>query len=216
MSVGSRPFPVVIAAPSGAGKTSLAQALVERNPKLVFSVSATTRPPRGAEQGGKDYRFVSDPEFDRMLEAGELLEWAVVHGRRYGTPRQEVENALARGQIPVLDIDVQGARQIRRAYPDAVLIFVLPPSAEELNHRLARRGTESSENRIRRLETARHELAAATDFDYVVVNDEFERALATLEAVITAEEARVQRQEDLAGEVERLERELGEILERSC
>jgi guanylate kinase len=213
--VGSRPFPVVIAAPSGAGKTSLARALVERNPKLVFSVSATTRPPRGAERGGKDYRFVSDAEFDRMIEAGELLEWAVVHGRRYGTPRREVENALARGWIPVLDIDIQGARQIRRTYPGAVLIFVLPPSAEELNHRLARRGTESSEDRIRRLETARRELGAATEFDYVVVNDDFERALATLEAVIAGEEARVQRQEDLAGELKRLERELGEILERS-
>jgi len=215
VSVRSRPFPLVIAAPSGAGKTSLARALVERHADLVFSVSATTRPARRLEQGGKDYRFVSDAEFDRMLEAGELLEWAVVHGRRYGTPRSEVEGALARGLTPVLDIDVQGARQVRRSYPAAVLVFILPPSGEELNRRLTQRGSESREDRIRRLENARRELGAAPEFDYVVVNDDFERALAALEAVIAGEEHRVPRLDNLAGELERLESELGEILERS-
>lgn len=211
----SRPFPVVIAAPSGAGKTSLARALVARHPDLVFSVSATTRPARRVEQGGKDYWFVSDAEFDRMLEAGELLEWAVVHGRRYGTPRSEVEGALARGQTPILDIDVQGARQIRRSYPAAVLVFVLPPSGEELNRRLTQRGSESKEDRIRRLENARRELGAAPEFDYVVVNDDFDRALAALEAVIAGEAHRVPRVENLAGELERLATELEGILERS-
>jgi len=213
--VRSRPFPLVIAAPSGAGKTSLARALVERHEDLVFSVSATTRPPRPLEQSGKDYWFVTDAEFDRMVAAGELLEWAVVHGRRYGTPRSEVEGALARGRTPVLDIDVQGARQVRRTYPAAVLVFILPPSGEELNRRLARRGSESAEDRLRRLASARQELSAAPEFDYVIVNDDFDRALAALEAVVAGEEHRVPRLDNLAAELERLEKELGEILERS-
>ena len=192
----SRPFPVVIAAPSGAGKTSLARALVERHENLVFSVSATTRQPRRLEQGGKDYLFVSDAEFDRMLEAGELLEWAVVHGRRYGTPRREVEGALARGLTPVLDIDVQGARQVRRSYPAAVLVFILPPSGEELNRRLTLRGSESSEDRIRRLENARRELSAAPEFDYVVVNDDLYSAATDFVSIIRAERARAHRVTD--------------------
>jgi len=188
---------------------------VERHEDLVFSVSATTRPARPLEQSGKDYWFVSDAEFDRMLAAGELLEWAVVHGRRYGTPRSEVEGALARGRTPVLDIDVQGARQVRRAYPGAVLVFILPPSGEELNRRLARRGSESEEDRIRRLANARQELSAAPEFDYVIVNDDFDRALAALEAVIAGEGHRVPRLENLGAELERLEKELEEILQRS-
>src|SRR5512138_1480301 len=132
MSIGSRGFALVIAAPSGAGKTSLARALVEKHGNIEFSVSATTRRRRNGEQSSRDYHFVDDAEFDRMVKAGELLEWAVVHSRKYGTPRSEVETRIATGRVVVLDIDVQGARQVRAALPEAVLVFVLPPSAEEL------------------------------------------------------------------------------------
>src|SRR5690606_15363831 len=133
MSSLGRAFPLVIAAPSGAGKTSLARALVERHDDVVFSISATTRPRRGYEVHGKDYYFVDDVAFDRMISSGELLEWATVHGYRYGTPRQGVTECIRRGEVVVLDIDVQGARQIRAVFPESVLVFVLPPSAVELN-----------------------------------------------------------------------------------
>lgn len=211
----SKPFPLVIAAPSGAGKTTLARALVERHPDIVFSVSATTRPRREWERGGKDYHFVDEAEFERMIEAGELLEWALVHGRKYGTPRKGVSEELAGGKIVVLDIDVQGARQIRQAFPDAVLVFILPPSASELDRRLTGRGTEQEAERRRRLEGARRELPAAVEFDYVVVNDEFERAVHALECIVAAERHRVRRLEDLQQHLKRLDEELDAILERS-
>lgn len=214
MSVRSRPFALVIAAPSGAGKTTLAHALVERDEDVVFSISVTTRPARGHERPAKDYHFVSEAEFDRMVAAGELAEWAVVHGERYGTPRGAVEEALAGGRVVVLDIDVQGARQVRGAFPEAVLVFVLPPSAEELDRRLARRGSEEDAERRRRLAGARRELPAAGEFDYVVRNDDFEKAIAALESIVAAERRRTWRLADLSAELERLDHQLGEILER--
>jgi guanylate kinase len=186
-------FPVVLAAPSGAGKTTIARLLVQRNSDIVFSISATTRAPRPREQGGRDYHFVDDATFDRMLAADELAEWAVVHGHRYGTPRRAVATALERGRTVLLDIDVQGARQVRRVFADAVLIFVLPPSAQELGRRLTGRASEDREERRRRLMNARRELDAATEFDFVVVNDDVERALARVEAILTAEWARTRR-----------------------
>ncbi len=210
-----RAFPVVIAAPSGAGKTSLAHALVARHADLVFSISATTRAARSHERAGIDYIFTDEPGFERMVATGELLEWAVVHGRRYGTPRSAVESALAGGRSVLLDIDVQGARQVRRAFPDAVLIFILPPSAEELHRRLAGRGSEGGSELRRRLENARAELACADEFDYVVVNDEFERALGALEAILTAERHRWRRAADGAQWIGRLEGDLADILSRS-
>ena len=215
MTLRGRPFPLVIAAPSGAGKTSLARALVERREDVIFSISATTRPRREREKHGTDYYFVDDAAFDRMIETGELVEWAVVHGRRYGTPRRGIREGLESGRIVVLDIDIQGARQIRRAFPDAVLVFILPPSAEELNRRLTGRGSEAEAERIRRLRGARNELPAAVEFDYVVVNDDFERAVRALENIVEAELHRVRRVDALKPALEALDGELGAILERS-
>ena len=209
-----RPFPLVIAAPSGAGKTSLARALVERRRDVVFSISATTRPRREYEVHGRDYFFVDDAAFDHMIETGELLEWATVHGRRYGTPREGVTRGLEQGLVVVLDIDVQGARQVREQFPDAVLVFILPPSASELERRLAKRGSEAREEVERRLAGARRELPLAASFDYVVVNDDFERAVSALEAVVTAERHRRPRMVDLEKELIRLDTELGRILDR--
>ncbi len=209
-----RPFPLVIAAPSGAGKTSLARALVERRQDVIFSISATTRPRREYEVDGKDYFFVDDAEFDRMIETGELLEWATVHGRRYGTPREGVARGLEKGRVVVLDIDIQGARQVRELFPEAVLVFILPPSAGELERRLAGRGSEEREEVDRRLAGARKELPLAVSFDYVVVNDDFERAVRALESIVTAERHRRPRMVDLEHELARLDAELGRILER--
>jgi guanylate kinase len=201
-----------MAAPSGAGKTSLARALVEADPRLEFSLSATTRPPRPAERDGRDYHFVDEAAFDLMIATGGLLEWADVHGRRYGTPRRSLEEPLARGHIVVLDIDVQGARQVRQACEDAVLVFVLPPSMEELYRRLRDRGSEDSAARRARLGTASDELGAARDFDYLVVNDDFQRALATLRAILVAEQHRRERVADLPARLDAMQGELTNLL----
>lgn len=211
----SRGFPVVIAAPSGAGKTSLAHALVDRNEDVVFSVSATTRPGRAHETDGVDYEFVDDAEFRRMVAAGELVEWAEVHGHFYGTPARGVAAAIDRGQIVVLDIDVQGARQIRARFPDSVLIFIVPPSGAELVRRLQGRGSEGDAERNRRLRNSRAELHAASEFDYIVVNDELERAVGALEAIVQAERLRYARLIDPRTELERIDSEVAAIVDRS-
>ncbi len=207
-------FALVIAAPSGAGKTTLARALVDRHDDIEFSVSATTRPKRDYEKGARDYHFVDEAEFIRMQEAGELLEWAVVHGRRYGTPRSEVEQRLKDGRVVVLDIDVKGAGQVRQALPQAVLVFVLPPSAAELRRRLQSRDSEPPEERRIRLETARQELRAAGLFDYIIVNDDFEEALRRLESIVVAERAKVSRSVNLEQRIDSLDNELQKLLER--
>ena len=205
----------MLSAPSGAGKTTLARALVGRHDAVSFSVSATTRARRGYERDGYDYFFVDDAEFERMIADGEMLEWAEVHGRKYGTPKRGIEEALKRGHIVVLDIDVQGARQVREAFPGAVLVFVLPPSAEELGRRLESRASEHPAERRVRLNTALAELAAATDFDYVVVNDDLDRAVGALENIIEAEKARIERADDVEQTLDALRRELNGLLERS-
>lgn len=210
--ISSRGFALVIAAPSGAGKTSLARALVERHPTIEFSVSATTRAQRSGEQGKRDYHFVDDAEFDRLADDGELLEWAVVHNRKYGTPRGEVESRLKAGRVVVLDIDVQGARQVRAAMSEAVLVFVLPPSAEELRQRLTKRASEGPEERRMRLTTARQELRAAGEFDYIVVNDDFEQAVRTLEAIVLAERCRITHVTQVAPDIRALDAELAKLL----
>ena len=208
MSLTRPAFPVVIAAPSGAGKTTLARMLVERNEGVTFSISATTRSRRPREQDGRDYHFVDDDTFDRMIERNELAEWAVVHGSRYGTPRREITSAMEQGRTVVLDIDVQGARQVRKMFPDALLIYVLPPSAEELYRRLSGRASEDSRERGRRLSNARRELEAVPEFDFAIVNDDLERAYARLSAIVHAEWARVPRIRDVAAHARQLRGDL--------
>lgn len=184
MSGAEAPFPLVLSAPSGAGKTTLANLLRRRNANVAFSVSATTRPPRPREVDGVSYHFVSRDEFLRMREAGELIEWAEVHGNFYGTPRENVRRAQARGEHLLLDIDVQGARQIREKLPEAVRVFVLPPTGAVLVKRLSGRGTEDPAVLRRRLRNAVEEMRAAPEFDYVVVNDVLADAASALEDVL--------------------------------
>jgi guanylate kinase len=178
---------VVLAGPTAVGKGTVAAAVRQRHPEVWISVSATTRPPRPGEVDGVHYWFVSPDEFDSMVEQGRLLEWAVVHGRhRYGTPRDPVEDALDRGRPALLEIDLQGARQVRESMPDAVFVFLKPPSWEELVRRLVGRGTESEVERERRLTTARQELAAETEFDHTIVNHEVHAAADELVTLMTA------------------------------
>ena len=179
---------MVLGAPSGAGKTTLAHRLVAASDRFVFSISATTRAPRGGEQDGVDYYFVSDDDFEAMIDAGELAEWATVHGRLYGTPRAALEAVALRGEHVVLDIDVQGARQIRDSVPDARLIFVLPPSVAVLMKRLTGRGTEGAGEVERRLRSALDELQAASEFEHRVVNDDLDRCLEQIEEIVTGEQ----------------------------
>jgi len=177
----------VITGPSGVGKGTLIEQLLERVPELELSVSATTREPRPGEVDGRDYHFLTPEEFDRRVEAGEFLEHATYSGNRYGTLREEVDRRLAEGRSVVLEIEVQGARQVRDARPDAVQIFIAPPDEAALRERLEGRGTDPPEAIDARLETAKQELAAQGDFDHRVVNDDLERATAELVAIVRAE-----------------------------
>jgi guanylate kinase len=182
---------LVLSAPSGTGKTTLARRLVQAHPDAEFSVSVTTREPRGAEREGVDYRFVDALTFQRMIEQDQLVEWAEVHDNFYGSPQSVVDRAFSTGGIAVFDIDVQGGRSIRRRYPEAVLVFVLPPSMAELERRLRERGTESEDAIRRRMLAARSELEQGTRvYDYVVVNDTVDRAYGELEAIVSAERSR--------------------------
>ncbi|MBR6459637.1 MAG: guanylate kinase [Actinomycetaceae bacterium] len=161
----------VIAGPSGVGKGTIVSRLLDASSRIWISISATTRPSRPGETEGVHYYFVTDEEFDRLIDEGEMLEWAYVHGKhRYGTPRQPVLEAQAQGLIPLLEIDLDGARQIRKSMPEAVQIFIEPPSMEELERRLRGRGTEDEEEIARRMETARGEMAARDEFDVRIVN----------------------------------------------
>ena len=173
-----------VAAPSGAGKSSLVKALLELDSHLVVSVSHTTRPPRGQEMDGREYWFVDEPAFRAMVERGEFFEWAQVHGNLYGTSRRAIEQRLAAGEDVVLEIDWQGALQIKQIFQHAVLIFILPPSWHELEQRLRRRGEDGADTIALRLANARHEVAQARHFDYVIVNSLFETALFDLKTVV--------------------------------
>jgi len=181
--------PVVLSAPSGAGKTTLARRLVASSDRFVFSISATTRAPRSREREGVDYFFVSDGDFEAMIDAGELAEWATVHGHLYGTPRAPLEASASKGEHIVLDIDVQGARQIKDSVPDASLIFILPPSVDVLMQRLKGRGTEVAHELEQRLRSALHELQAASEFEHRVVNDDLGRCLQEIERIVMGKQA---------------------------
>ncbi|MBI3153894.1 MAG: guanylate kinase [Burkholderiales bacterium] len=174
----------VVSAPSGAGKSSLVKALLELDARLGVSVSHTTRAPRGQEQHGREYWFVDEPAFRAMIAGGEFIEWAEVHGNLYGTSRGAIDDRLRAGQDVVLEIDWQGALQIRRLFPHAVLIFVLPPSWDELRDRLRRRGEDGEEVIERRMANAREEVAQARHFDFVIINGLFETALFDLKTVV--------------------------------
>lgn len=180
----------VVAAPSGAGKSSLVKALMELDSQVHPSVSHTTRSPRGQEKHGREYFFVSHPEFDAMIEADAFVEWAHVHGQRYGTSKKMIEERMAQGSDVVLEIDYQGALQIKKMYANAVLIFILPPSWEELRSRLERRGEDSPEIIELRLKNAAEELAQAREFDFVIINGCFEDAQAELRTVVQAQRLR--------------------------
>jgi guanylate kinase len=176
---------VVLAGPTAVGKGTVAATVRAEHPEVWISVSATTRPPRPGEENGVHYWFVSDEEFDRMVAEDDLLEWAVVHqAARYGTPRQPVELALASGHPAMLEIDLQGARQVRETMPGALFVFLKPPSWDELVRRLVGRGTETEEERERRLVTAREELAAEREFDVTIVNHEVRAAADELVALM--------------------------------
>lgn len=176
---------VVLAGPTAVGKGTVAAEVRRTHPEVWISVSATTRPPRPGEVDGVHYWFVSDDEFDAMIERGELLEWAVVHrAARYGTPRGPVEAALSEGRPAMLEIDLQGARQVRESMPEALFVFLKPPSWEELVRRLVGRGTETAEERERRLATAELELAAEAEFDVTIVNHEVHAAAEELVALM--------------------------------
>ncbi|HEV7914141.1 MAG TPA: guanylate kinase [Albitalea sp.] len=174
----------VVAAPSGAGKSSLVKSLLELDSHLVVSISHTTRKPRGQEQDGREYHFVDDAVFRRMVDGGEFFEWAEVHGHLYGTSKAGVHAMVAGGQDVVLEIDWQGALQIKRLFPNAVLIFILPPTFEELAQRLNRRGEDRPEVIAQRLANARHEVAQARHFDFVIINGLFETAVFDLKTVV--------------------------------
>ncbi|WP_456398136.1 guanylate kinase [Desulfurobacterium sp.] len=184
---------IVISAPSGTGKTTLVNMLMKAFPKMEFSVSCTTRRPRPGEVDGKNYYFISLEEFEKKIENDELLEWAEVYGNFYGTPKDKVIEALNKGKDILLDIDTQGALQVKKNYPDAVLIFILPPSLKELERRLRNRGTEDKETIEKRLLIARRELKLATKYDYMIINDQIEEAFEKLKSIVNAERWKTER-----------------------
>ncbi len=183
----------VVSAPSGAGKTTLCREIRLRLPDLAYSVSVTTRPPRPGEIDGADFRFVGAPEFRAMLARGEFAEWATVHGNLYATRARALEDALTTGRDVLLDIDTQGAAQLRARYPDAVLIFILAPSVKELEQRLRERRSDMDADIERRLVRAREEIALWRQYDYLIVNRDVKEAMEQLESIILAERCRVAR-----------------------
>jgi guanylate kinase len=198
------PFLLVLSSPSGGGKTTIARALLQARSDVGYSVSATTRPPRPGERDGRDYHFLSSAEFERRVAAGEFLEHATYGGNHYGTLRAEIDRVLGAGCHAVLDIEIEGARQVMDRMPGAVRVFVLPPSAKVLIDRLRGRDTETPETRRVRLARAAEELLAVTEYDYVVVNEHLRDAVDAVGAILDAESSRVARRRELPGFVENL------------
>lgn len=192
MMHGHTGLPLVLAGPSGGGKTSVCDALLQRRTDVEFSISVTTRAPRAEEVDGAHYHFVSTERFQEMVRNGDLLEWAEVHGEHYGTPRSNLSECMESGRTLLLDIDVQGARHVRRNVESAVLVFLLPPSAERLLERLHGRGSEDAVAVQRRMRSALSELEAVDEFDYAVVNEDLVSTVDVVESIIVAERASVQ------------------------
>jgi len=192
---------LVVSAPSGTGKTTLCRMLLKEFQNMEFSVSYTTRKPREGEVNGRDYFFVSKEEFERMIEEGDFLEWAEVYGNYYGTSKKQVLKALEEGKDILLDIDVQGALQVKKNFPEAVLVFILPPSFAELEKRLRKRGTDTEEVIKKRLKVAREEIKKAPLYDYLIVNDKLEEAYSKLKSVVIAEKCKAER---LKGQFDKL------------
>ena len=188
-----RRFVVVVSGPSGAGKSSFVKVLLDEGPELKYSVSATTRARRSHETDGRDYFFLSREEFTRRADAGEFVEWAHVHGEMYGTLRTQTDDALRQGKNVLLDVDVQGGKSVRQAYPDGVFIFVLPPTLEALEARLRGRGTDLEERIRLRLENARREIPMAREYDYAVVNDDLAAASRKVLSIVWAETCKTSR-----------------------
>jgi guanylate kinase len=203
-----KPFLLVLSAPSGGGKSSIARNLLQGRDDLGYSVSATTRPMREGEREGVDYHFLSRDEFIRRRDAGVFLEWATYGGHLYGTLRSEIERIFARGRHAVLDIEIEGARQIRGNFPNSLHVFVLPPSAEVLVGRLTGRRTEPVEVIRERISRAADELTAVADYDYALVNEDLVIAVAQVAAILDAEARRVSRQDTLPAFIEKLRRDV--------
>jgi guanylate kinase len=198
------PFPIILSAPSGGGKTTIAKTLLTLRGDLGYSVSCTTRRPRPGESDGTDYYFLTLDEFTRRERAGDFAEFANVHGNMYGTLRSEIARVLGTGKHVIMDIDVQGARQFRRAFPESVTVFVLPPSGEVLLERLRNRKTESPQQLAARLDSALQELRAVEEYEYVVVNDDLDRAVANVGSILDAEVFSRERVSGLRHQVEAL------------
>ena len=190
-------FLLVLSGPSGAGKGTLVDRLVAVRPECVFSISATTRPRRTNEEDGVQYEFITREEFERRRAAGVFLEWAEVHGHWYATPARFVDEGVRAGRVVVLDVDVQGGESVRRARPEAVSVFIYPPSIEALRRRLLQRSTDAADVVERRLQNAPGELMQYVEYDYLVVNDDLEQAVSRLVAIVDAERARVRRLESM-------------------
>jgi guanylate kinase len=203
-----RPLLLVLSSPSGGGKTSIARQLLNARADVGYSVSATTRAPRAGEEEGRDYHFLARPEFEHRVAAGEFVEHAAYGGQLYGTLRSEINRIFAARKHAVLDIEVEGARQVRQAMPGAVQVFVLPPSGRELIRRLEGRRTEDRLAMRRRLDRADEELAAVGEYDYAIVNDNLDHAVARVSAILDAEAERVARQDGLSEFITGLRREI--------
>lgn len=194
-------FLLVLSGPSGSGKGTVSQAIMKENKEIVFSTSVTTRTPRPGEVNGENYFFVSKTKFEQMVEKDELLEHAFVHTNYYGTPKQFVFDQIEKGEIVLLEIDVQGALQIKKKYKEAVFVFLIPPTMEELRNRLVKRDTESEEEINTRFKNAFRELDFVGEYDYFVINDKVSQAVIDIENIIAAEKLRVKRHKDIKSEV---------------
>jgi guanylate kinase len=209
------PLVVVISSPSGGGKSTITRRVLSERVDVGYSVSATTRPARAGEADGVSYYFLSPEEFERRDGIGDFLEHATYNGHRYGTLASEVRRVTQGGKHVLLDIEIEGARQVRQRFPDALLVFVVPPSGAVLVERLRSRGTESAEILTGRMERALTELAAALEYDYIVVNDDLEGAVRVVNAILDAEPHRTSRQRDAAFQLERIRKEISAELTRS-